>query len=177
MAIAGLNFNKGSTNPLPVCAAGKYDQAVMREERRLVWRVLRQWKGIADGGRFPRRDEIDPWLQGQDGANCLLIAVGWSVELSQTVVVGVNLAAALCPTDTLAGLLLSRAQRVVSARRGLMVEGSAALRGVNILYRAALLPISGNGPTIDHVLGAANYRSLRDDEPPMRPGIVGMQWI
>ena len=31
--------------------------------------------------------------------------------------------------------------------------------------------------TIDHVLGAANYRSLHDDEPPTRPGIVGMQWI
>ena len=88
-----------------------------------------------------------------------------------------NLAAALCPTDTLAGLLLSRAARVVSARRGLMVEGGAALREVNILYHAALLPISGNGATIDHVLGAANYRSLRDDEPPMRPGIVGIQWI
>ena len=149
----------------------------MREERRLVWRVLRQWKGIADGGRFPRRDEIDPWLQGEDGANCLLIAVGWSVELSQTVVVGVNLAAALCPTDTLAGLLLSRAPRVVSARRGLMVEGGAALRGVNILYRAALLPISGNGATIDHVLGAANYRSLRNDESPMSFGPVRMQLI
>src|SRR5438309_1684989 len=35
----------------------------MREERRLVWRVLRHWKEIADGGRFPRRDEIDPWLR------------------------------------------------------------------------------------------------------------------
>jgi len=47
----------------------------MREERRLVWRVLRHWKEIADGVRFPRRDEIDPWLQGEDGANCLLVAV------------------------------------------------------------------------------------------------------
>jgi hypothetical protein len=53
----------------------------VREERRLVWRVLRHWKEIADGGRFPRRDEIEPWLQGEDGANCLLIAVGWSIEL------------------------------------------------------------------------------------------------
>jgi hypothetical protein len=30
----------------------------MDEERRLVWRVLRHWKEIADGGRFPCRDEI-----------------------------------------------------------------------------------------------------------------------
>ena len=45
------------------------------EERRLVWRVLRQWREIADSGRLPRRNEVDRWLQGEDGANCLLIAV------------------------------------------------------------------------------------------------------
>ena len=102
----GLNFNKGLTNPLPVYAAAKFDQAEMREERRLVWRVLRQWKGIADGGRFPRRDEIDPWLQGEDGANCLLIAVGWSVEFSRTVVV-------VWPSHTLrAGSPLCRRGRI-----------------------------------------------------------------
>jgi hypothetical protein len=31
----------------------------MKEERRLVGRVLRHWREIANGGRFPRRDEID----------------------------------------------------------------------------------------------------------------------
>jgi hypothetical protein len=105
----------------------------MKEERRLVWRVLRHWREIADGGRLPRRDEIYPWLQGEDGANCLLIAVGWSIELSHFVVVGVNLALALCPTDTLAGALLSSVPQVVSSRRGLVIEGVAALRGTDIL--------------------------------------------
>jgi hypothetical protein len=86
----------------------------MKEERRLVWRVLRQWTEMAHGGRLPRRDEIYPWLQGEDGANCLLIAVGWSIELSHFVVVGVNLALALCSTDTLAGVLLSSVPQVVA---------------------------------------------------------------
>src|SRR5437763_8092013 len=89
----------------------------MKEERRLVWRVLRLWKEIADGRRFPRRDEIDPWLSGEDGANCLLVAVEWSIELSHFVVVGVNLAVALCVTDTLAGVLLSSVPQVVSSPR------------------------------------------------------------
>jgi hypothetical protein len=40
----------------------------------------------------------------------------------------------------------------------------AALRGTDILYRAVLLPLSEGGATIDHVLGATNYRSLRADE-------------
>jgi hypothetical protein len=47
----------------------------MEEERRLVGRVLRHWQKFVDGGRFPRRDEIDPWLRGEDGKNCLLIAL------------------------------------------------------------------------------------------------------
>jgi hypothetical protein len=64
------------------------------EERRLVWRVLRYWK--AHGGRFPHRDEIDPWLPGEDGANCRLIAVQSPIELSHFVVVGANLAVAFC---------------------------------------------------------------------------------
>jgi hypothetical protein len=136
----------------------------MRQERRLVWRVLRHWKEVSDSGRFPRRDEIDPWLQGEDGANCLLIAVAAPIELSHFVAVGVNLAVALCPIDTLAGLLLSRVPRVVSARRGLMIEGGATLRGESILYRSVLLPLSEDGVAIDYMLGAANYRSLHADE-------------
>ena len=136
----------------------------MKEERRLVWRVLRHWREIADGGRFPRPDEIYPWLHGEDGANCLLIAVGWSIELSHFVVVGVNLALALCPTDTLAGTLRSSVPQVVASRRGLVIEGVATLRGTDILYRAVLLPLSEGGATIDHLLGATNYRSLRTCE-------------
>ena len=73
------------------------------------------------------------------------------------------------------------------------VEELLAERGLDISYETALVlkfrpPIARRlrqrrpGPaerslTIDHVLGAANYRSLHDDEPPTRPGIVGMQWI
>jgi hypothetical protein len=136
----------------------------MKEERRLVWRVLRQWTEMAHGGRLPRRDEIYPWLQGDDGANCLLIAVGWSIELSHFVVVGVNLALALCSTDTLAGVLLSSVPQVVSSRRGLVIEGVATLREVGICYRAVLLPLSEGGASIDHVLGATNDRSLRTNE-------------
>jgi hypothetical protein len=137
----------------------------MKEERRLVWRVLRNWKEIADSGRFPCRDEINAWMRGEDGANCLLIAVGWSIELSHFVVVGVNLAVALCPTDTLAGTLLSRVRQVISSRRGLMIEGVATLRGEGIRYRAVLLPLSEDGATIDHMdeLSLAAHQRGPDD--------------
>lgn len=149
----------------------------MQEERRLVWRVLRHWKEKAHGGRFPRRDEIDPWLLGEDGPNCLLIAVQSPIELSQLVSVGVNLAVALCSTDTLAGTLLSRLPGVASARRGVMIEGGATLRGEGILYRSVLLPLSEDGRTVDHVLGASNYRSLRGGEGLAGQVIFGTRWL
>jgi hypothetical protein len=82
---------------LPQTDAARAGQA----ERRLVERVLRQWTNLAVGGRFPRPDEIDPWIEGDDWANCLLIAVQSPVELSHFVAVGENLAVALCSKDTL----------------------------------------------------------------------------
>ena len=149
----------------------------MEEERRLVWRVMRHWAKIARGGRFPRRDEINPYLIGEDGANCLLIAVESPIELSYFVMVGVNLAVALCPNDTLAGVLLSRVPQVVSAHRGLIIEGGAKFGGVEILYRAALLPVSEDGETIDHVLGAANYRPLDAKEALRSTVIFQTHWV
>jgi hypothetical protein len=99
-----------------------------------------------------------------DGANCVLIGVESPIELSYFVSVGVNLAVALCSADTLAGVLLSLTPQVVSSRRGLIIEGVATLRGIGILYRSMLLPLSEDGATIDHLLGAASYRSLRSNE-------------
>ena len=58
----------------------------------------------------------------------------------------------------------SQVPRVVSARRGLMIEGGATLRGAGIIYRAVLLPLSEGSLAIDHVLGAMNYRALRAGE-------------
>jgi hypothetical protein len=131
-----------------------------KEERRLVERVVRHWTEVAVGRRFPRLEEIDPWIVGDNWSNCLLIAVQSPVELSHFVAVGENLAVALCSKDTLAGLLLSYLPRVLPARRCLIVEGQATHRRVPVLFRGALLPLSNDGVSIDHVLGAANYRVL-----------------
>jgi len=40
-----------------------------------------------------------------------------------------------------------------------------------------LLPLSENGNTIEHVLGATSYRFLRDHELPMREGFFRTLWI
>jgi hypothetical protein len=156
--------------------SSKTDASSPRQnERRLVERVLRHWTRAAAGKRFPRRNEIDPWMVSEDWANCVIMAVQSPVQLSHFVVAGENLAVALCPTDTLAGLLLSHLQPVLSVRRCLILEGEATLRRVPILYRGALLPLSDDGIAIDHVLGAANLRTLVAEETTTR--IVRNRWI
>jgi hypothetical protein len=145
-------------------------------ERRLVERVLGHWKKVAAGQRFPRLNEIDPWMVGDDWANCVVIAVQSPVELSYFAAAGKNLAVALCSRDTLAGLLLSHLPPVLSAGRCLIVEGEATLHGVPLLYRGALLPLSDDGIVIDHVLGAANHRTALADEP-TTARVVRKRWV
>jgi hypothetical protein len=105
------------------------DTVMVLFKRRLVDRVLRLWIEISRGGRFPRRDQIEPSMLGEDWANCLVIAVRSPIQLSYFVAVGENLSFAHCPNDSLAGVLLSHLPQVLSERRCLMIEGRATLRG------------------------------------------------
>src|SRR6516225_3790938 len=65
---------------------------------------------------------------------------------------------------------------VLAKRRCLMIEGRATLRGCGILYRSALYPLSDDGTVIDHVLGAANWRPLRENEQLISP-LVRTKWL
>src|SRR5260370_27349180 len=100
-----------------------------RDERRLVEGVLRHWTQLAARRRFPRVNEIDRWMTGDDQANCVLIAVQSPVELSHFSAVGENLAVALCPGNTLAGVLLSQFPPVVSSPCPPIVQGGATPPG------------------------------------------------
>ena len=145
-------------------------------KRRLVDRVLHLWREMAREGRFPRRDQIEPSVLGADWVNCLLIAVQSPVERSYFVAVGENLSFAHCPNDSLAGVLLAHLPLVLSERRCLMIEGRATLRGSGVLYRSALFPLSQDGAAIDHVLGAANHRLLRENEELITP-LIRTKWL
>jgi hypothetical protein len=152
------------------------DAAKVLFRRRLVDRVLRLWTEKTHEGRFPRRAQIDPSVLGADWANCLVIAVRSPIRLSYFAEVGENLSFAHCPNDSLAGVLLSHLPQVLSERRCLMIEGRATLRGSGILYRSALFPLSEDGVAIDHVLGAANYRPLHENEELMTP-LIRTKWL
>src|SRR5215813_9706082 len=145
-------------------------------QRRLVDRVLRFWKEMAHREPFPRLDQIEPAMLGVDWLNCLVIAVKSPVRLSTFVYVGENLSFMRGPDESLAGVLLSHLPQVLSERRCLMIEGRATLRGCGVLYRSALYPLSDDGMIIDHVLGAANWRPLRENEDLIAP-FVRTKWL
>ena len=145
-------------------------------KRRLVDRVLRLWTEMAGDQRFPRHDQIEPSMLGVDWMNCLVVAVQSPVQLSYFVAVGENLSFRHSSDESLAGVLLSHLPKVLSGRRCLMIEGSTKLRDIDILYRSGLYPLSDDGIAIDHVLGAANYRPLRENED-LGAALVRTKWL
>jgi hypothetical protein len=56
-----------------------------------------------------------------------------------------------------------------------MVEERATLRGSGVRI-GALFPLSEDGVAIDHFLGAANYRPLRENEELMAR-LIRTQWL
>ena len=78
--------------------------------------------------------------------------------------------------ESLAGVLLSHLPQVLSECRCLMIEGRVSLRDIDILYRSVLCPLSDDGVVIDHVLGAANYRPLRENEALITP-LIRTKWL
>ena len=139
------------------------------DDRRLVSRVLRRVSESAMGRRLPRLDDIDPWLVGDDWANCALVRIMEPRDQSLFIVVGDHLlpdrgvmldreSIARCPATTLLGVALSFLAKTVDGRSLLMVEGTAAHLGALVLYRALLVPLAADGREIDAVLIAANYR-------------------
>lgn len=144
-------------------------------ERRLVSRVFRHWTEMAMAKRFASKDDIDPWLVGDDWASCALIRIDPDLDRSTFVVVGENLLPqhdesladkpiAACRGNTLLGAILKYLPRFRPDGGPLGIGGTAEHRGAPVLFRAVLLPLSGDGASIDHVLAAANFRDLRAGE-------------
>ena len=148
----------------------------MKEERRLVWRVLRHWKEMAESGVFPAatrsmlgcRERTERIATNRRGiADRTFTFCSGRGELGGRSLLQRHLGRFALVAGAAGGV----------GTPGPMIEGGATLRGVGILYRSAPLPLFNNGVAIDDAPGATNYRPVRDDEPPMKQGIFRTQWI
>jgi hypothetical protein len=143
----------------------------MADERRLTSRMIAKWSAFSRDRRLPRQADLDLSVFGKDTANCLVIALAadigaakllhvgeilrndaWSAERQQSV--------SDYPANSLVRLASAKIAAVL-AKRGPVVFGGTGVRDVSaILYRAILLPLSDDGETIDHVIGAINFKEI-----------------
>ena len=140
------------------------------DERRLIFRVLRHWTEMAIAQRFPRKENIDPWLLGDDWTNCLLLKIGPDVEDSTFYAVGTNLlppgqsldGASIShrPDGTVLADLLTMLRRCISTAAPIIVERTTTNFGMPIMYRGILMPLSEDGQTVDTIFGAANFKKI-----------------
>ena len=144
------------------------------EERRLVLRLLAYWDDLRNDRDYPRADDIDAGTIGDDWAQCFLLRLtGASLGESRLLHVGDGLLGDL-PDGSPATLgqvpetaLLHHAAGfgAQTLAKGVPVSlgGEAALSDGKTLFRSILLPLSNDGATIDHLLGAVNGRPVGAD--------------
>jgi len=123
-------------------------------------------KAIAQ--RYPRKDNIDPWLLGDDWPNCMMLRLGPERDRRTFYVVGANL---LPPGQSLDGASLSECQggtvlsdmlkgidRCVEDGTPVIMDGSTRHLEEPVRYRGILLPLSEDGQSVDGIFGAANFK-------------------
>ena len=145
------------------------------DERRLVSRILRHWQEMAIGRNLPSKDNIDPWLVGDDWSYCTLITLDTVLSKSIFLTVGANLLPAgmpslnfkpisECPAGTILAVTLAELERAISTRGPLCIASGARHLDIPVMFRAILLPLSNDGSQIDSIFGAANFRPLAVNE-------------
>jgi hypothetical protein len=138
-------------------------------DRRLVDRLLLHWSRAHCQGGLPSLGDIDPWMIGDDWKDCVLIKVGSPLASSELIAIGEHLlehpcwqweppAVAEVGAGSLIGAVVSRLADALASRDCVVGEGTIVCDDNSILYRCTLLPLSGDGAKIDHVMGAINFK-------------------
>lgn len=140
-------------------------------ERRLSLRLLSYWRDQAAGRPYPRLDDIagtaipDMWphcfvLDCQGPGEPIFGYIGAALgEWAGTSLDGKPVSA--LAKNNLIGISLGFYGQVLRKKVPITMGGEFTdAQGRMIQYRSILCPLSENGDTIDHLLGAANCRVL-----------------
>ncbi len=149
-------------------------ESVNPMERRLVLRILQYWRGLSGEDIIPPESAIDPKSIADMWPHCAVLDVSGKETDPEIAFVGTDLAATAgaelsgkrlsqAPGDTLLAKGLSYYAQVLVKKvpitfGGEFVDG----RGVKILYRSIILPLSNDGTNINRLLGAANCREVTE---------------
>jgi hypothetical protein len=141
-------------------------------ERRLVLRVLNYWRHLAGEREFPSVEDIKTDDIPEIWPNCFILDPADTPDDPVLVEIGEYLeeefgkdARGKRVSEVVTGTLLAAAlghYRQVAAKKVPISLGGDYINsdGVKVLYRSIILPLSGDGETIDKFFGAANSRSV-----------------
>ncbi len=143
-------------------------------ERRLVLRLLTYWRDIRGERSFPALSDVQREQIADMWPNVFVLDVATNPADPCFVEFGDKLSSAgdaplrgcpvsLAPPNTLLNHSVSYCQEVIRkqvpiSRGGEFINN----RGIKVLYRSIILPMSSNSATIDRLLGAANCREVVD---------------
>jgi hypothetical protein len=142
-------------------------------ERRLVFRLLTHWRDLIAEGDFPSFADIDPSAMPDVWPFCFVLdttefpddPIVRIVEPGVSGLAGdvIGKAVSELPDAILITQACSYVQEVMRKRVPISRGGDFLRRdGVRVLYRSILLPMSDDGETICGLLGAANFREVKE---------------
>lgn len=136
-------------------------------EHRMVARLYRYWQRARGNRSYPALTDMNPdslpgsWphrfvLRVADDGELRIVDVGASVVGDCAIDVG-GRAQSDIPDDCLLGVGLRHCRQVLDSGKPLSWGGHyLSRRKTSVSYRSVVLPLSGNGQTIDVLFGAAN---------------------
>ena len=143
-------------------------------ERRLVLRLLAQWRDWCGENRFAVFDDIDPPEIPEIWPHCFVLDVLGHRDDPVFRTAGEEYAAHSATELVDSRVSDSSSQTLIGASTSFLPEvlkrevpitrGGEFVKedGVTVLYRSILLPMSDDGETMSGLLGAANCRELSD---------------
>ena len=140
-------------------------------EHRMVSRLYRYWRRARGGRPYPALTDMNPdslpgsWphrfvLRVADDSGLRIADVGLSI-IGDCAVDVVGRAVSDVPADCLLGVGLRHCRQVLDSCAPLSWGGRyLGRRKTTICYRSVVLPLSGNGRTIDALFGAVNGKQV-----------------
>lgn len=139
------------------------------EDQRLVQRILARWQDWCLGDEFPRRADIAADVFGDDWQDCFILdsmsehpfPVFDYMGSRFAKFSGTFLSGASDWTETLLDKATDHMGEVYKNRDAVLIEEVLTrFDGKRVAFRYILLPLTEDGKTITHILGAANGKLL-----------------
>lgn len=155
------------TMPARISSPGPRHKWPPEAERRLTYRLLNYWDSLRGNRIYPGLDDIDGAMIPDLWPWCFVLDTRRDYPSPYFEYLGEDLAKYsgiyLSGKDDWRVTLLDKAaehlDRTLAAREPILIEDELRrYDGRELLFRSIMLPLSEDGETISHVLGAANGR-------------------